>query len=80
MAAVNGWQDEEKFLWLQVQLVGQATTAFKWIPEEARASYGRCLEVLKGRFDPSSTRELYLAELFGWKKLKSEDLTTLTGI
>ena len=76
VAAVNGWKDEEKLLWLRVRLVGRAATAFKRVPEGARASYARCLEALKERFDPSSKRELYLAELMGRKKLRSEDWAT----
>ena len=58
----------------------QAATAFKWVPEEARASYARCLEVLKDRFDPSSKWELYHTKLLGQKKLQSKDLVTFTGI
>ena len=76
VAAVNGWNDKEKLLWLRVRLVGRAATAFKRVPEGAKASYARCLEALKERFDPSSKRELYLTELMGRKKLRSEDWAT----
>ncbi len=76
VAAVNGWKEEEKLLWLRVRLVGRAATAVKRVHEGVRVSYARCLEVLKERFDPSSKRELYFAELIGRKKLQSEDWAT----
>ena len=76
VAAVNEWQDEEKLLWLRVRLVGRAVTAYKRVLEGARASYAWCLEALKEWFDPSSKRELYLVELLGRKKIRSEDWAT----
>ena len=42
VAVVNGWQDEEKLLWLRVRLVRRAATAFKRVLVGARASYGQC--------------------------------------
>ena len=73
VAAVNGWKELEKLLWLRVRLVGRAATALKRIPDGARESYEDCMGALKERFDPSSRRELYLAELLGRKKRRSED-------
>ena len=59
-----------------VRLVGRAATAFKRVPEPARGSFADCIEVLRERFDPSSKRELYLAELLGRKKRRGEDWAT----
>ena len=57
-------------LWLQVQLVSQAATAFKRVPKGDRAIYAQCLEALKEPFDPSSKWDLYFAEITGRKKLR----------
>ena len=73
VAAVNGWKEPEKLLWLRVRLVGRAATALKRVPNGARGSYEDCMGALKERFDPSSRRELYLAELLGRKKRRGED-------
>ena len=73
VAAVNGWKEPEKLLWLRVRLVGRAATAFKRVPDGARDSYVDCMAALKERFDPRSRRELYLAELMGRKKRRGED-------
>ena len=78
VAAVNRWKAKEKLLWLRVRLVGRAATAFKRVPEPARGSFDDCCEALKERYDPSSKRELYLAELMGRKKRRSEDWATFS--
>ena len=76
VAAVNRWKNEEKLLWLWVRLIGRAATPFKRAPEPARGSFADCIEALRERFDPSSKRELYLAELLGRKKRRGEDWAT----
>ena len=76
VAAVNGWQDRDKLLWLRVRLVGRAATAFRRVDDGARDSYADCIEALKEWFDPRSKRELYLAELLARKKRRSEDWAT----
>ena len=73
MAAVNGWKEPEKILWLRVRLVGRAATVLMRVPDGARESYEDCMGALKKRFDPSSRCELYLAELLGRKKRRGED-------
>ena len=73
IAAVNGWQDRDKLLWLWVRLVGRAATAYRRVDDGARDSYADCIEALKERFDSCSKRELYLAELLVQKKCRSED-------
>ena len=65
VAAINRWKDGEKILWLRVRLVSRAATAFKRVPEPARGNFADCIEALRERFDPSSKRKLYLAELLG---------------
>lgn len=54
VAAVNGWKEPEKLLWLRVRLVGRAATAFNRVPNGAWESYGDCMEALKERINPSS--------------------------
>ena len=86
MAAVNRWKDGEKLLWLRVQLVGRAASAFKRVPEPSHGNFANCIEALREHFDPSSKCKLYLAELLGRKKLRAknwatfaEDLKTLVN-
>ena len=59
-----------------MQLVSRAATAFKRVPEPACGSFADCIKALRERFDPSSKRELYLAELLGRKKRWGEDWAT----
>ena len=51
----------------------QSSDRAKRVPDGARESYEDCMGALKKRFDPSSRCELYLAELLGRKKRRSED-------
>ena len=76
MAAVNRWKNEEKLLWLRVRLVDRAATAFKTIPEPARVNFANCIEAQRERSDPSSKRQLYLAELLGRKKCWGKEWAT----
>ena len=62
VAEVNKWDGAAKLLWIRVRLTGRAQTAFKQLPEEARASYAECKKALRERFEPASEKELYLAE------------------
>ena len=57
-----------------MQLVGRAATVFKRVPEPWELC--RLHRGLRERFDPSSKRELYLAELLGHKKHRAKDWAT----
>ena len=39
VAAVNGWNADQKLQWLRVRLIGRAQKAFDRLPEEKRAIY-----------------------------------------
>ena len=58
VAAVNGWDDVVKFLWLRVQLTGRAQTALKRLPEATKVSYEAIVATLAQHFEHSSERKL----------------------
>ena len=62
VATINGWEDNNKILWLRVKLTGKAQAAFKRLSEEPRASYELSVEALKKRFEPDSKKELYAVQ------------------
>ena len=73
VAVVNGWDSGEvKLTWLKVRLTGKAQAAFKKFTEADKATYDAAVKKLKDRFEPSSRREMYLAELPLKKKKHSE--------
>ena len=72
VAAVNGWDNDAKLLWLRVRLTGRARTAYQRFSEENKASFKLSMDALKKRFEPDSKRELYLAELQARSKQRSE--------
>ena len=51
IAAINGWDEEKKLVWLKVRLTGRALLAFK-----------KFSVTTKEHFEPQSKRDLYLAE------------------
>ena len=72
IAAVNGWDADVKLQWLKVRLMGKAQAAFKKFTETDRETYDATVKKLKEHFEPSSKRELHLAELPLKKKKHSE--------
>ena len=84
VAAVNGWDDPAKLLWLRVRLTGRAQTALKRLPAATRESYADARRALEERFEPASKRDLYLSafqtrhkkRFESWEDL-AEDLRTL---
>ena len=72
VAAVNGWDAEQKLLWLKVRTTGRAQTAFKKLPDEAKESFDAAVRALGERFEPQSKRELYVAEFQTRRKRKTE--------
>lgn len=85
VAAVNGWDDAAKILWMRVRLTGKAQTALKRLPTAARESYAEARKALEKRFEPASKRDLYVSAFQtrrkkrteGWEDL-AEDLRTLS--
>ena len=72
VAAVNSWSDEDKLKWLKVQLIGRAQTAFQRLSEDNRASFELATKALKERFEPSSQKTRYQAELRTRRKKSGE--------
>ena len=63
VAAVNGWDGEEKLKWLRVRLTGRAATTFRRLSEATRADFTAATTALRERFEPESKKELYMAEM-----------------
>ena len=72
VAAVNTWDEAAMLLWLKVRLTGRARTAFQRLPDASKATYKTIKKALHERFEPSSKKELYLAELQCRSKKRSE--------
>lgn len=72
VAAVNGWNDEEKLKWLRVRVTGRAQKAFHLLPEVTRGTYAATKAALKARFDPESRHTRYQAEFQARRKKSSE--------
>ena len=62
IAAINGWNEEKKLVWLKVHLTGRALLAFKKFSVTTKASYKNVVVAMQERFEPQSKRDLYLAE------------------
>ena len=67
IASINGWNDEQKLIWLKVRLTGRALLAYKKFSVTARASFKNVDVALAERFEPESRRDLYLAEFMRMK-------------
>ena len=70
VAQVNGWDDEAKLLWLRVRLVGRAQRNIQRLSEDL--TFTATIKALDERFEPSSRRARYQAELQVRKKLTTE--------
>ena len=77
VAAVNTWDDASKLLWLKVRLTGKAQVAFQRLPEATRGSFDAATKALKERFEPTTRRTRYQAELHTRRKKKSENWADL---
>ena len=72
VAAVNEWNEAHCLKWLKVHLTGRAQIAFQRLSPEIRNSYDEAMEALKERFEPSSRKTRYQAELLVRRKKKAE--------
>jgi len=59
LSAVNGWNDDDKLLWLKVRLMGKAHVAFA---HETQQFYATAKQVLIDHFDPPSKQQLCKVE------------------
>ena len=62
IAAINGWDEEKKLVWLKVRLTRRALLPFKKFSVTAKASYKNMVVMMQERFEPQSKRDLYHAE------------------
>ena len=71
-AEVNQWDDAAKLSFLKVRLIGRAQTTFQRLTDDNRDTFDNAIVALKERFEPSSKRELYLAEFSTRKRRPNE--------
>ena len=72
VAVVNNWSDEDKLKWLKVRLIGRAQTAFQRLSAANQASFDLTTKALKERFELSSQKSCYQAELRTRSKKSAE--------
>ena len=77
IVAVNDWNEEAQLKWLKVRLTGRAQSAFQHLATETQASLELALAALKERFEPSSQKTRYQAELQTCRKKKFENWADL---
>ena len=62
IAMINGCNDEQKLIWLKVQLTGRALLVFMKFPVTAHATFKAAVVTLARHFEPESKLDLYFAE------------------
>ena len=65
---VNGWRDEDKFLWIRVRLTGKAHVVYTRLSHKTQQHYITTKEALHEHFEPPSKRHLYKVEFESRKK------------
>ena len=73
VAAVNGWDEDAKLLWLKVRLAGKAQTTYQKFTDDVKRSYAESKKALKARFEPESRKERYRAEFQTRRRKKEEN-------
>ena len=56
-------------------MIGKAQAVFQWLPEAGRDTFEHAVTSLKERFEPSSKRDLYLAEFSTRRRRPTESWT-----
>jgi len=62
VSAVNGWNNDDKLLWLKVRLTGKAHVAFTQLAHETQQSYATAKKAIIECFDPPSKQQFYKVE------------------
>ena len=63
ITTINGWNDEQKLIWLKVRLTGRALLAYKKFPVTARTTFKNAVVVLAGRLIRKAS-EIYISQNF----------------
>ena len=72
VAAINGWNETEKLLWLQAHMIGKAHVAYQYFTPETRNSYTLSMAALRERFKPTNNRESYKVEFQNQERQRTE--------
>ena len=72
-ASLYKWDNEEKCIWLDCKLTGQAVLMLETLQEETRNDFDATVEALMCRFEPESKRLVYQEKLFAYQRKKGED-------
>ena len=73
ISKINGWNDDEKALWLKVHVTGKAYVAYNRFSHETQDSFTLMRAALRDRFEPPCKKELYKIEWDNRTKRVEED-------
>jgi len=73
ISKINGWNDDQKVLWLRVCMAVKAHMAYNRFSHEIQNSYGLMRATLKERFEPASKRDPYKIQLESRTKCEEEN-------
>ena len=68
ISKINGWNDDEKALWLKVHMTGKAYVAYNRFSHETQDSFTLMRAALRDRFEPPCKKELYKIEWYNRTK------------
>lgn len=72
VSKINEWNDDQKALWLRARVTGKAHVAYNRFSHEIQDSYNLMQAALRERFEPSSKKNLYKAQLDNRTKRREE--------
>ena len=72
VAAINGWNDDKRLLWIRAHMIGKAHAAYSRFSHETKDSYVLSKAALCERFKPTSNREFYKMEFRSRERKQTE--------